>query len=179
MLYTGHWWAMGVCVCVCGITLCPRQVSVHDQWCMPSLSLSPCPEKSNQGNNLLLLLKNDFQSREGSSTRRQVHRGALCLSLALNRLASLPLEVPSSKWKTQYTIVLAVAVWKGTVSSPPEAPFLKQSYPLTTSWHAFSPLFLRLLFLSWLWSCNNGARWICMFCFFPTLQSHGFISTGC
>ena len=99
---------LDVCVCVCGITLCPRQASVHDQWCVSSLPLSPCPEKSNQGNNLLPLLKRSFQSREGSSPQSQVHSRALCLSLALSRLAFLLLE--AGGWRTQYTIVIAVVI---------------------------------------------------------------------
>ncbi|GLD69625.1 EH domain-binding protein 1-like protein [Lates japonicus] len=68
--------------------------------CPPSLFLL-AQKKSNQGDNLLPLLKKSFQSGEGSSPRRQAHRGALCLSLALNRLASLPLEERDAERRRQ------------------------------------------------------------------------------
>lgn len=100
---------MRMCVCVASLCAHARSLYMTSGACPPSLFLL-AHKKSNQGDNLLPLLQKSFQCGEGSSPRRQAHRGALCLSLALNRLASLPLEVPSSQWKTQYTIVLAVAI---------------------------------------------------------------------
>lgn len=42
----------------------------------------------------------ELPERREVLTRRQAHRGTLCLRLALIRSASLPLDVPSSQWKT-------------------------------------------------------------------------------
>lgn len=177
--YLGGWQTLldsdCVCipVCVCGITLCPRQVSVHGQWCVPSLPLSPCPEKSNQGDNLLPLIKKSFQSGEGSSPRRQAHRGALCLSLALNRLASLPLEVPSSQWKTQYTIVLAVAIKKKEEKKSlfsSQASILESALP-TDHQLTRALLFIFTSFSSWLWLCNDEASLVCVLLFFKVVPS--------
>lgn len=46
------------------------------------------------------LAQTELPERREVLTRRQAHRGTLCLRLALIRSASLPLDVPSSQWKT-------------------------------------------------------------------------------
>lgn len=67
------------------------------------LSLPPSfylPRKEQPGRQPAPLAQTELPERREVLTRRQAHRGTLCLRLALIRSASLPLDVPSSQWKT-------------------------------------------------------------------------------
>lgn len=135
-----------VYVCLCGITLCPRQASVHDQWCMSSLPLSPCPEKSNQGDNLLPLFKKSFQSGEGVLTPTPNPQWS-----PLSQPCTQPFSLSSpggSQQSMEDTVhdCSCCRHLKKEVSSPPESSFLKRCYQLTTSWHVFSPPFSYFFF---------------------------------
>lgn len=67
------------------------------------LSLPPSfylPRKEQPRRQPAPLAQTELPERREVLTRRQAHRGTLCLRLALIRSASLPLDVPSSQWKT-------------------------------------------------------------------------------
>lgn len=66
--YLGGWQTLLDSVCVCGIILCPRQASVHDQWCVSSLPLSPCPEKEQPRRQPAPPVQKEFPEQRGVLT---------------------------------------------------------------------------------------------------------------
>lgn len=90
--YLGGWQLLldsgFVCVCVASLCTHARPLHMTSDVCPPFHS-PLAQKKSNQGDNLLPLLKKSFQNRKGSSPQSEAHSGALCLSAPLNHLASL------------------------------------------------------------------------------------------
>lgn len=99
----------------------------------------------------------EFPEQRGILTWRQAHRGSLCLSLAVNHWASLALEVPRHQWKTEWTIVHLVAIWKREVTAPLESIF-KAGLLTDHQLLVFLSLFSACVFILTL--CDNVADWV-------------------
>lgn len=170
--YLGGWQTLldSDCVCVCGggIILCPRQASVHDQWCVSSLPPSPCPEKE--------------QPRRRPAPPAQIElpeqRGVLTSTPSpqwspLSQPCTQPFSLSSSGGSQQSM--------KDSARLFLLSPFRKekslrlqslQSWSVGTHWppaDMLSLLFSLPPLWSWLWSRTNAAGWLYAFWFFPKL----------